>query len=93
MAQLNHKQKKRLARKMRTSQEQSDRIPIFDSKAWRARKEARTGIKDNRPTIIVRDPKSGKAKPLLLDKVKGLFSGSKSKNIKSNRATLPQKVV
>ena len=41
MTQQNHKQKTKLARKMRTNKEIRDRVNIFDSAEWNKRAEAR----------------------------------------------------
>lgn len=36
---MNHKQKVKLARKMRSKEEINDRIPIFSTKAWNKMKD------------------------------------------------------
>jgi len=38
---MKKKEKVKLARKLRTRQELKDRVPIFQTKAWEIRKEAR----------------------------------------------------
>lgn len=38
---VEHKDKVKLARKLRTKQELIDRVPIFQTKTWEARKKAR----------------------------------------------------
>ena len=37
---MKHKEKVRLARKLRTHKELKDRVPIFQTKAWEIRKKA-----------------------------------------------------
>jgi len=47
---MNHKDKLKLARKLRTPAELKARVSIFQTKAWEERKIARTKRKNDQPT-------------------------------------------
>jgi hypothetical protein len=80
---MNHKQKVKLGRKMRTHSELVQRVSIFSSKAWERRKKAIADRVNRRmeevKSVFVAEQKESKKeveaweKPTLLGKVKRLW--------------------
>ena len=81
--QLTRSQKVKLARRMRTSLEEHQRVSIWDSAAWSLRRTARGGSARR----VVRSVKNESAKPSLFTRIGNALRGKPA----GNRAYLRQK--